>query len=121
MKTEFSGKSVFMMHCGPQWRCIITSSSYYRWLFFLYFSLFLLFFISNLFSSTSVLLLFFLYSSISFSLPPFTPLPLENFLHLKHLASRREPIQLRKLLTEERLDLREVGSVTGGAFSLKTL
>ena len=96
----------------PQWQCIVTSTSYYRWPFFLFF-----FFVSFLFhfqtssSSTSVLLLllllFFLYSSINFFLPPLTSLPLKNLLHPKHLASRREPIQLR--LTEERLDLWPVG------------
>ena len=43
---------------------------------------------------------FFLYSSINFFLPPLTSLPLKNLLLPKHLASRREPIQLRKLLTE---------------------
>ena len=51
---------------------------------------------------------FFLYSSINFFLPPLTSLPLKNLLHPKHLASRREPIQLRKLLTEG-LDLWPVG------------
>ena len=81
------------------------------------FSFLFFFFVSFLFhfqtssSSASVLLLlllFFLYSSINFFLPPLTSLPLKNLLHPKHLASRREPIQLRKLLTEG-LDLWPVG------------
>ena len=69
--------------------------------FFLSFSLFLFFFI---FRSPPLLqfffFFFFLYSSINYFLPPLTSLPLKNPLLPKHLASRREPIQLRKLLTE---------------------
>ena len=60
------------------------------------FSVLLLYFSSSSSSSS----FFFLYSSINFFLPPLTSLPLKNLLLPKHLASRREPIQLRKLLTE---------------------
>ena len=74
-------------------------------------------------SSTSVLFFFllFFFFFINIFLPPLTSLPLKNLLRTKHLASRREPIQLRKLLTEERLDRREAWPIAGGALSLKTL
>ena len=83
---------------------------FFSFLFLCFFSFSFL----DLFSSASVLL-FFLYSSISFSLPPVTSFSLKNLLYLKHLASWREPIQLRKLLTKERLDRREAWSVIGGS------
>ena len=93
-------------------------NGFFSFLFLCFFS----FSFSNLLlcsnSSSSSL---FLYSSINFFLPPLTSLPLKNLLHPKHLASRREPIQLRKLLTEESLDQREAWFVAGGAHSLKTL
>ena len=90
-----------------QWRCVVTSTSYYRCFVSLLFLRFFSFSFSYLSSSALVHLLFFLYSSTSFSLPHLTSLPLKNLL--------------RKLLTEERLDRREAWSVAGGALSLRTL
>ena len=92
-----------------QWRCVVTSTSYYRCFVSLLFLRFFSFSFSYLSSSALVHLLFFLYSSTSFSLPHLTSLPLKNLLHPKHLANWREPIQPRKLLTEARLDLWLVG------------
>ena len=74
-----------------------------------------------LYFSSFFFFFFFFFFFINIFLPPLTSLPLKNLLRTKHLASRREPIQLRKLLTEERLDRREAWPIAGGALSLKTL
>ena len=96
--------------CGAQWQCVVTLETS-KWYYhsassFFFFSLFHFFFIFRL---SPPVLLFSLYSSTSLSLPPLTSIPFKNLLHPKHLASRREPVQSTKLVTEEKLALLLMG------------